>query len=170
MNYIRDLILRLIVVTLFPYKLLLPIFTFITIHISTLLLFPYSPIIKENSIVISNITLKFVPACIAITAYYLLTFLVIITKDIKLKTRIKMWLLGTSLILIANLIRILILSILLIKQNINLFLTLHLIIWELIASIYIFLIWILLTKLYKVKSIPIYDDIKELIKIIKTSR
>jgi exosortase/archaeosortase family protein len=167
----KSIILRLILslLSLLLYKPLVYLLTPLTLYPIYFFLSSYNPIIQNNSILINSTALILTEPCLAILAYLLLLFLTIITPKIILKTRIKMFFLGSLLILLANLIRILILSLLIINNNIESFISLHLFLWKFVSSIYVLLIWIFLTNLYKIKTIPIYTDIKYLIKIISTS-
>jgi|SRR3989344_2804920 len=166
---IKNIITRFIlaILTIFLYKPLLFILTPLTLYPTYFLLISYKPLLQNTSIIINSTTLTITESCLAILAYLLLLALVILTPKLPPKTRLKIFFLGSLIILTANIIRILILSLLIIHKNINLFLTLHLFIWQFLSSIFVFLIWIFLTKLYKIKTIPIYTDIKYLIKHIK---
>ena len=73
-----------------------------------------------------------------------------------------MFLVGSFLILVANIIRIDILAYLLVKNNVNLFLTLHMLTWKLLSGIYVAFVWIFLVKKYDVKGIPLISDFKYL--------
>lgn len=163
---IKSIILRLTlaILTIFLQKPLTYIIKPLTLYPTYLLLLPYKPLLSSSSIIINSTTLTISEPCLAILAYILLTLLIILTPKIQLKTRFKILLIGSTTILVTNIIRIYILSLILINNNINLFLTLHLLIWKFLSSIFIILIWILLTKHYKIKTIPIYTDLKYLIK------
>ena len=158
-----DLILRIIIAFLIPYSLLRIIITPITLYISYFIL----KIFTETTLtlpflIINQIPIEFIPACAAISAYYLLMLLVLLTKDIKLLTRIKMFFLGSLMILIINTIRIIALSLILVYYGNNLFESVHMFFWGLIGSLFVALIWIFLVKRYKIKTIPIYSDLKYL--------
>ena len=83
-------------------------------------------------------------------------------NQIELKKGINMFLVGSFLILVANIIRIDILAYLLVKNNVNLFLTLHMLTWKLLSGIYVAFVWIFLVKKYDVKGIPLISDFKYL--------
>jgi hypothetical protein len=40
--------------------------------------------------------------------------------------------------------------------------TIHLVFWKFVSGVYVALVWIFLSKKYKIRSIPIYTDIKYL--------
>jgi len=173
MNYYTKLSIRLFLALLTAVlgsKLIYLILSKPTFYLSYLSVFFYNPIIRENYLLINNVKLIFVPACIAASAYLLLGLLILLTKDIKFQTSIKIFIIGSLAILIANLIRIFILIIILISYNFNTFQNLHLFFWKILSSIYVALIWILLTKYYNIKTIPIYSDLKEILKSINQSK
>lgn len=171
MRYEIKLITRLIIalLSLIFFKIYYLIFTTLTIYPIYFLLFllKYSPLLEKNIILINNIPLKIIPACIAGSAYALFTLLLLLTKNITWKKMLKIWLLGVFLILAMNITRLTILIILFFNLNINYFETLHLFFWKFLSTIYVVLIWIFLTWLFKIKTIPLYSDIKYLIKIMK---
>jgi len=49
----------------------------------------------------------------------------------------------------------------------RLFETVHLFFWKILSGVVVVIIWIYLTRKYKITSIPVYDDIKYLIKQIR---
>ncbi|MFH1332039.1 MAG: pacearchaeosortase [archaeon] len=155
------LALMLIPVNIFHILLTLP-----TLYLSYLpiVLMGYKITITGNIIEIGEHTLKFISACTATSAYYLLAILVLLTKDIKFKRGLKIFIIGSLLILAMNIIRIDALLIVLMESGVNMFQTLHIIFWEIVSSLYVAAVWIFLVRKYKVKSIPAISDIKELYK------
>lgn len=75
-----------------------------------------------------------------------------------------MFLSGSLLILIMNISRILILIFVLIEFRTNYFEAIHMVFWKLISGVYVAFVWIFLVLVFKIKSIPIYSDLKELYK------
>jgi exosortase/archaeosortase family protein len=169
MKYLLKLLIRLLTAAIFRSPFFSLIFGPLTILFSYLSLIPfgYNPIIdfSTNTIVINGHYLKFIPACTAAAAYYLLLLLIILTKDIEFKTRLKMMLFGSLLILAMNIIRIDILIIALVDFGKEWFNVIHMAFWRFISSIYVALVWIFLINKYKIKTIPIYSDIKYLYSI-----
>jgi exosortase/archaeosortase family protein len=123
--------------------------------------------LETDSILVYGHTINFIPACAAASAYLLLVLLIFLSKDIKISTRIYMFLLGSFLILSLNIIRIDILIIILIKYGKNLFEDLHLVFWKIISTIFVAFVWIILNIIFKVKTIPVVSDIVYLINIIR---
>lgn len=167
-NYYFTLILRLLTPFIISYKVLNQIFFPLTLK-STYLIYHFlnPPLFLFDSYLITfNNYIKFTPACAAISAYFLLLLLTISTKDIKLLTRTKIFLLGSLILFIINLIRILTLLFILERYGFNLFQQIHNFLWIFLGSLLVALTWILLTHHYKIKSIPIYSDLKYLLKQI----
>ncbi len=162
-KYEYNLILRMIFL-LTPIKIFEIIFRPLTIYSSYFLFYVFNlnPYLFENSIAIKDSYLIFSSACIAAPAYFLLMFLIVTTKDIKFERRIFSFLIGSLLILIMNVIRIFILGIILVYYGIDLFNAIHLLFWSLISGVYVAVVWIFIVYYMKIKSIPIYDDIKYL--------
>ncbi len=164
MRYRYRLALRLsiaLLATAFGIKLIYPIISPITFYLSYYSVSFLSPkLINSTSFIINDIRLNFIPACAAASAYILLIIL-ITTVDIKFKKMLKVLIVGSLLILIANIIRIDILIIALVKYGSNLFNTLHLFFWKILSTIYVVILWILLTNWFKIKEIPIYSDFKK---------
>lgn len=77
-----------------------------------------------------------------------------------------MFLLGSLIILIANIIRIEALIIILLKGGQNYFETLHLFIWKILSSVFVAGVWIFLIKKFKIKSVPLISDIKAIRKLM----
>src|SRR3989344_1506071 len=170
MKYEIRLIIRLLIAVILSlsaklfYFVLAPI-TLYSSYFITKIFFPVA--IKENTFLINDLTLEFVPACVAVAAYILISLLILLTKDVKPKVLIKMFVIGFFLILIANLIRIEIMIFVLIEYGNNLFKTLDLFFWKVLSTAYIVFVWIFLTRLFKIKTIPVYSDVKYLIKRLK---
>lgn len=53
------------------------------------------------------------------------------------------------------------------KYGINYFNAIHLFFWTIVASVYVALVWIFMTKKMKIRSIPAYSDIRYLYKKAK---
>lgn len=159
-----DLILRIIILFLIPYSLLKIIIAPITIYLSYYLLklFGEKVILLPPFLIMNQAIIKFIPACAAISAYYLLMLLVLLTKDIKPIVRMKMFLTGSLIILAINTLRITALLVILSYYGLNLFESIHMFFWILIGSVFVALVWIFLVKKYKIKAVPIYSDLKYL--------
>lgn len=104
-------------------------------------------------------TINIVRYCVTASAYYLLTLFCIITMGLALWKRILMFLIGSALIFGMNIARIIILIVVLL-ENQSAFKATHFVFGLMLSAGYVILIWILLSLLFKVKTIPFYSDIK----------
>lgn len=121
---------------------------------------------SNNIISIENFSISIVSSCIAASAYIIMTF-IFLSINQKPKTILKNILLGYLLFSIANLIRIWLLIIILLKFGVSTFYKYHLVFYEAISGIIVGIIIIYLLKTSKNTSIPIIDDIKTIIKLKK---
>lgn len=171
MQYQKRLIIRgiLAIVIALNFSIFYKIFSPLTLTLTKIILLPYKPVFAGTIIFIKNHVLEFIPSCTAASAYLLLVLLTLLT-DLKLKKAIKTFITGALIILAFNTIRIFILITILIYSGSNLFETMHLFFWKIIATIFVVLTWILLTKIYKIKEIPIYTDIQKLNKLRKQKK
>jgi|SRR3989344_7866623 len=159
--YIKQLIIRLIFAIIIPFPIFYPILFPVTVYISLFLLriTGLSPLLVKDTIIIGETIITFIPACIAASAYYLLFILIMLTKDISFKTAFKLFFYGSALIMFMNIIRVYIAILVLMKFGVNYFDAIHIFFWLGISSFYVALVWILLTKIFKIKTIPVYSDI-----------
>ncbi len=168
--YIFNLIARLIFalfLTIFNnlfYSVLGPITLYGSYFLTSIF---YEASLKGDILQVSGFDLKFIPACAAVSAYLLLVILILLTKDIGFKRGIAVLLIGALMIYAANLIRIEILIWLLVNKGLDYFKTLHLFFWKVLASIYVAFVWVFLTRLFKIKEIPLYSDLKYLLLNLK---
>jgi exosortase/archaeosortase family protein len=162
-NYYKNLLIRFLValIVTLNYSMIYIVLTPVTIYLTYLILnLFYNVLVIDNSIGINGIGFKFIRACIAGAAYYLLFLLIIGLKDINWKKRLNMLLTGSLLILVMNIIRIVVLIVLAVEFGKNYFDAVHLIFWNFVSGAYIALVWIFLVKAFKVDKIPFYSDIK----------
>ncbi|MBU2639678.1 MAG: pacearchaeosortase [Nanoarchaeota archaeon] len=166
MHYYFSLIMRILTPFILSYELIQRITLFLTTNLSYLILklINQNTFLIDDTLIYNETYIKFIPACAAASAYFLLLLLVVLTKDIKLKKRLKIFLLGSFIILLVNLFRITILTLILDNFSYNLFKTIHMFFWSIIASILVAFIWIYFTKKYRIRSIPVYSDLKYLLK------
>ncbi len=120
--------------------------------------------LSGNMISISDcVPFELIGACIAGAAYYLLLILNLSIPNIKLKKRIKMILFAFTSLLIVNILRIFILG-LIYLAGFSWFDITHKIFWYFLSTLFVVIIWFTEVKLFKIKDIPIYSDIKFLYK------
>lgn len=166
MKYTTSLLIRYILVFLplgFLYYLLTPI----TIYLVRFCLYFWNPIVIGNLMVINGIPFTFIDACIAVYAYWLILFLALSVKDLEIIKRLKIIFFGFILILLMNVFRIVLLIFITVDYGFAAFNLIHLFFWKFVSWIYVALLWIIMTKYYNVKSIPVYSDYKYLIKLIR---
>jgi len=137
------------------------IFTPLTLHWSYLFfkLFVPEVVLMGYKLITTTNTFTFIPACTAASAYLLLALLILLTKDIAWMRRVEMFVVGSLAILGFNLLRIELLLWFFFKFS-GVYPVMHLVFWKFLSTIFVFILWIALTKLFEIKSIPIYSDFK----------
>ena len=157
----------LLLALMFSLPIIYWIFTPMTIYVSAFFLkiFFNQVSVYQNFLSInSKIFIQLIPACIAGSAYLLLLILNL-SVSMKIKTRIYSILFSFLILLLLNTLRISLLTILY-KDNLTLFNTTHMIFWYFLSTIFVIEIWFLTAKIFLIKEIPVYTDIKGLIKDI----
>ena len=142
------------------------IFTPLTVYPVYFLLslfFPVSLISKTIILISGNVPIEIIEACVAGSAYYFLLILNLTTQGIKSKTRIYMILFSFAVFLLINIIRIFLLSLLAISGS-SFFDITHIVFWYALSTVFVIGIWFFQVKVFKIKEIPIYSDIKFLYK------
>jgi len=112
----------------------------------------------------SSHVIELIPACIAGSAYYLL-FILNMATYINFKKRLYSLIYSFILLLILNILRIIIISILFISNSLYFELT-HKIFWYSLSIFFVVLIWFSEVIFFKIKNIPIYSDFLEIKKAI----
>lgn len=129
----------------------------------------FNPILMKNIILINNFPIELIPACIAGAAYYLLLILNLSVPNIKLQKRIKMISISFVGLLFLNILRIFLLSLIFLSGN-SMFDLAHQVFWYLGSTVFVVGIWFAEVKIFKIKEIPFYSDIKFLFKNIKSRK
>lgn len=111
------------------------------------------------SILGGEATINVVKYCVIASAYNLLAWLCIITMGIALWKRVLMFLIGSALIFGMNIVRIVLLIITLLENH-DAYQTAHFVLNFLLSVVYVIIIWVLLSFLFKVKAVPFLSDIK----------
>ncbi len=165
--YLLSRYLILILLGIF-FSIFYLIFTPLTIYPSYFILslfYPSINLIPNNILSFGIIQAKLIPACIAGAAYYLLLILNL-TTPMKTKARVKSLLFILLTFLVLNILRIVIFSSLFVNSY-RYFDFTHLFFWYFGSTILVVLIWFANVKIFKIKSIPIYTDFKNIFKEIK---
>ena len=125
----------------------------------------YDASFSGANLILGSFYIQLADACIAGSAYYLLLALNLATP-MPIKKRMFSLLFTFLSFLIINILRISFFSVLFIN-SFSLFNILHLIFWYFISAVFVFAIWFVNVKLFKIQDIPVYSDFKLLFKIIK---
>jgi exosortase/archaeosortase family protein len=143
------------------YKIFTPV-TVNLVYYSLKIFFDVSLSANTISFNPSCLAIELIPACIAGSAYYLLMLLNFSTSNITLIKRIILLIISFLGFLILNVIRIDILSVLLLRGS-DYFDFSHRLSWYLVSTVLVVVIWFSEVKLFKIKEIPVYSDIKYLL-------
>jgi len=166
-RYIFLIALVFLVLDLISYLL-----TPTTIYLSLQLI----KLVYHNSVLLTGTQTLFVngnyitliSACIAIAAYYLLIFLNL-TTPMSLAARTKSLAFLILSFLILNIIRIFIFTILFVSGY-SFFDLAHEIVWYAGSTLLLVILWFANVLLFRIKEIPIYSDIKEILRDVKNKK
>ena len=141
------------------------IFTPLTVYPVYFLLglFFDAALLSKTNILVNNLPIELISACIAGAAYYLLLVLNLSTPKIKLKTRIHAIIFSFIAFLILNILRIFVLSSLAVT-GFAYFNVTHTVFWYGFSTIIVVAVWFAEVKIYKIKEIPFYSDLRFLYK------
>lgn len=154
----------LIIVAIPNFWLFYFVFTPLTVYpVYFLLNLFFDSSLMNNVILVGECPVEIIRACIAGSAYYLLLILNLSTPNIKFPKRIKIILLAFASFLIINILRIFVLSIIFLEKS-SWFDITHKLFWYLGSIVFVIGIWFAEVKLFKIKEIPFYSDIKFLYK------
>ena len=144
------------------------VFTPLTIYPIYLFLNLFFDVVLLGKIILINdrIPIEFIRACIAGSAYYLLLVLNLSTSKINSKKRVKMIIFSFASFLLINILRIVIL-IFLFMYGFAFFDITHKLFWYFMSVVFVIGIWFVQVKIFKIKEIPFYSDLKFLYKKIK---
>lgn len=129
----------------------------------------YNALLVSGRIILINrmIPIELIEACIAGAAYYLLLILNLSTPGIKLNKRVKMIALSFIFFLVVNILRIFILSLVAVSGS-SFFDITHIFFWYALSTVFVVAIWFAEVKIFKIKEIPFYSDLRLLYKKLKT--
>lgn len=170
MKYLTDLSIRLglaLAILLIPYDIFYHLLLTPTLFLSQK--FIENASIAGSIIQVPGYNLNLISACIGSIAYVLLILLILTTKGINLGKRIIIFLTGGIILFIVNTLRIIILGNI-IQNNYAQYQNWHLLIWNFASTIFVALLWILLTYLYHIHNIPVVSDFKKLKKYLKKTK
>jgi len=160
---VYDVVIRYVIILLVALPnlwLFYFIFTPLTIYpVYFLINLFYDASLVGNILLISNYAIEIIPACVAGSAYYLLLILNLSIPNIKLYKRLNMISLSFLTLLIINILRIFLLTLFFLSDSPWFFIT-HKLFWYLLSIVIVIGIWFTEVKLFKIKEIPLYSDIK----------
>jgi len=125
----------------------------------------YDASLLNNDVILINqaISIELIEACIAGSAYYLLLILNLSTPRIKLNRRIKIVAFSFLIFLVVNILRIFVLSSMAVSGS-DFFGITHRIFWYALSIIFVVAIWFAEVRIFRIRAIPFYSDIKFLYK------
>ena len=171
-SYFKELVLRLITgfAVLIGYPLFYMILAPITLHVSYFFfnIFMPSALVGTKIVTVMD-SFELIPLYVATSAYLLLAILILLTKDISPSERFQMFVYGSLAILAFNILRIELLLLTYFSLN-TAYDSLHLFVWKFMSTAFVVLLWLGLARLYKVKAIPVYSDLRHIMSMIKPSR
>ena len=144
----------------FIYAIFLPLTEYPSFHILSLI---FNTSISGNIILIGPYAIEIIGACVATSAYSLLLILNLATPGINTISRVRMILFSFMTFLLINIARIVILSVMYVNES-PFFEIVHEILWVAGSTLIVVGIWFLSVKIFKVKGIPFYSDVKGLYK------
>lgn len=160
-----------LIIGLFGINLIYVIFNPLTSYPALWILRLFYPLLRlEENILILNINaiISIIPACIAGAAYYLLLILNL-AAPMNFKIRVKSLLFLLSSFLLLNIIRFVIFAALFF-EGYKYFDAAHQVIWYFGSTILVVIIWFANVKIFRIKSVPAYTDIKSLSRDASTSK
>lgn len=166
MKYVYSFLLR-VVLCFVPLGLFNALLVPLTLYVSYWLLIPAGASLVSDVIFVGGYSFEIVGACVASLGFYLIWVLMLLTKDVSLKKRIGLFLGGSVLLFIMNVIRIVVLVAIALNYGMDTFNSVHLIFWYIVSGVYVAFIWVVMVSALRVKSIPVVDDVKKLIRIIR---
>jgi len=162
-NSVKSIILRyffLALIALPGFNLFYFVFLPLTVYPVYFLLNLFMEVnLVGNVIFGGGFPVEIIGACVAGSAYYFLLILNLSIPKIDYKKRIKMVCFAFGILLIINILRIFSLSLMYFFGS-QLFDFTHKLFWYLGSTIFVVAIWFLEVKLFDIKTIPFYSDLK----------
>ena len=167
-NFFPDLIARyltLIVVSLPNLWIFYFVFTPLTLYpvYYILSLFFGVSLVNNTIIVNDSFAIELIRACIAGAAYYFLLVLNLATPGISIGKRLTMIAFAFLSFLALNILRILIL-VWVFFNGFSFFDVTHNVFWYVMSTVFVIMIWFTQVKMFNLKGIPFYSDLKLLYK------
>lgn len=169
-NEIAGILARYILLVILPlgnlyifYLLFTPL-TAYPVYLILKLFYP-TLLLGFNLLIVDGFSISLISACVAGAAYYLLLILNL-TTSMRLKTRLNSLVFLFIAFLVTNILRIVIFSILA-KNSYSWFNQMHALSWYIGSTLFVVVLWFVNVKLFKIKSVPVYTDIKNIINSVR---
>lgn len=171
MNKITSLIIRYLIIVLaglgnltFFYKIFYPLTFYLSSFVFSMLGEVENFYILKIILFNNDVAIELINACIAGSAYYLLLILVLSVPSLLILKRVSILLFSFIFLLLINVFRIVLMV--LIVGTVY-FESVHMLFWYILSLFFVVGIWFLCVKLFSIKEIPVYSDLKYLIEQIK---
>ncbi len=169
---IFSLILRyliLLILGLGNFFLIYLIFTPLTVYpVYFILNLFYNINLNNTSLILDSKIIHLIPACIAGTGIYFLLILNL-TTPLSFKKRFYSLIISLGSFLILNILRIIFLSILFINSSSS-YDFFHKLFWYALSIVFVLGIWFFEIKIFNIRNIPIYTDLKLIFKQTELER
>jgi len=133
--------------------------------VSFLLSLSHEVFVFKEIILVGGISIELIPACLAVSAYFLLIGLNLLVQ-MKLPKRILSLAFSIFSLTLFNILRIFVLSLMMLNNSAYYDLV-HKFLWYFLSIVFVVLIWFLTARLFKIKAIPFYSDFKFMLKRVK---
>lgn len=144
---------------IFTFHFLFELISKLTIYTTYFLISLFSQAyLNENIINFNNVNLLISRACLGISGYIFIIFIVFTTPMKTFFKNVKIYFLASFLFFLLNIFRILFLAFLL-NYNESLFEKFHFLFYFGVTSFLLFIIVIFLFKVFEIKTIPVISDI-----------
>jgi exosortase/archaeosortase family protein len=154
----------LIILSLGGLWIFYSVFTPLTIYpVYFLFNYFFGATLTGTTVYVGNVPIELIKACIAGSAYYLLLIFNLSTPNIKINQRLRMLVFAFLIFLVVNILRIFVLGILYMAGS-PFFDIAHQLSWYAGSVILVTAVWFFQVKIYRLKEIPFYSDIKFLYK------
>jgi exosortase/archaeosortase family protein len=159
------ILLILLLCSFLVYKLLSPLTVYCSAYLLKLF---YNVSVHKNFIIINNsLFIEIISACVAGAAYLLLLILNL-SVPMNPKKRVYSILFSILVLFVLNIIRVAFLSVLL-MSNFIFFDIAHKIFWYALSTLFVVGIWFLSVRIFSIKEIPVYSDLKYMVGLVKNS-
>lgn len=161
--------LFVLLIAIFAFSLFYTLFLPLTIYpVNYLLGLFYDSAVQGSSIFVAHTQIELISACIAGSAYYLL-LLLNFSLPLNWKKRVLSLGFSFALFLAINILRISIFSLLYINEF-KYFNFAHLLFWYVLSGVIVSAVWLSTIKMFKIKDIPFYTDLKLIYSKTKTNQ